>query len=286
MMATRLVRRVPLSVPLALSVFLASVWVGVPAGQARHETGATRTFTYEVRQRGTVATPLEDFAHHAAAALRDVRGWSLGGSLAYRRVPSRRRLHAVAARGGTGADLLLRLQQHLLVPRGTQRDHHDTRWRTATPSWTLGLGEYRSYVLMHELGHWHGTRPRRLRRRGQAAPVMRSSRCRCRAARPTCGPLGWERDAVARRYGVAVRPDLFTDIADSVHAEAIRRHADLGHLTGFADGFVPRTPPVSREQLATSLARRPRCDPRRARLHRLAAAPTGSASGRWPTPAS
>lgn len=67
-------------------------------------------------------------------------------------------------------------------------------------------------------------------------------------------PLAWERHAVAQRYGVSVRPDVFTDIADSVHAETIRRVADARIAGGYPDGSFGPAAAFERGQMASFLS--------------------------------
>jgi hypothetical protein len=127
-----------------------------------------------------------------------------------------------------------------------------------TASWTRSLHEYRPTSSCTSWGTARRA-PRRLSRSGTAAPVMQQQSIGLQAASRTCA-AAWERAAVAQRYGVRVRADAFTDIADSVtHADASgsrdrawRAASPTGRSVGGGGpqgsagldaGPCPRTPP-------------------------------------------
>jgi hypothetical protein len=194
----------------AAALLLAIVVLALPAvppASAAHASPPDRTFTYDVQQRGEVATELEDFARHAAATLHDGRGWSLGGSLAFSRVPA-------------GGDLTLWLAEETAVrsfssgcsPAYSCRVAdavviNETRWRTATPSWTGSLDDYRRYVVLHEVGHWLQQGHVGCPGQGQPAPVMLQQSISLAGCTANPWPLAQERMAVARQHDVQVRPD-------------------------------------------------------------------------------
>src|SRR5687768_9042810 len=85
-MSPAAVRRSPVRAALAVLAVAGALLVGSP-GPASAGPGfppgesVTRTFTYEVRTRGTVYADLNVFKRVAAHTLNDRRGWSLGGSI-------------------------------------------------------------------------------------------------------------------------------------------------------------------------------------------------------------
>lgn len=224
----------------------------------------TRTYTYEVRARGAVASDLEAFAAHAAATLADPRGWSMGGSLGYQRVASGGQLTLWLAEPSTMTSFSSACSASWSCRVGRNVIVNDLRWRTASPAWTRSLEDYRHYVVVHELGHWLGQGHSTCPGNGAPAPVMLQQSKSLQGCVANVWPLGGERDVVARRHGVAVLPvpvapagppDVFTDVADSVHADAVRRLAAAGVVTGHADGSFRPLALLNRGQLASTLAR-------------------------------
>lgn len=244
---------------LRIAVVALAVLALVPAGavpaQAAHEVPPLRTITYQVQQRGVVVSDLEEFAQHAAATFADPRGWSLGGTLDFVRVPSGGEFTLWLAEASTLPSFGAPCHPSWSCRSGRNVIINETRWRTASPSWTGSLDDYRHYVVVHELGHWLGQGHAACPGRGQPAPVMQQQSIGLQGCLSNVWPLGWERDAVARRSGVPVRLDVFTDIAGSVHAESVRALAHAGVVSGFPDGSYRPLGDVSRGQLATFLAR-------------------------------
>jgi hypothetical protein len=164
-----------------------------------------QVITYSVVAKGSFTSDLETFAAHAAETLADPRGWSMGGAIEYRRV-------------ATGGDFTLVLSQASLVPSfGAPCDStwscrsgryvivNETRWRNASLAWTLGLDDYRHYVVIHELGHWLGQRHASCPARGAAAPVMMQQSISIGGCVNNVWPLPSERHQVAQRRGVSIR---------------------------------------------------------------------------------
>jgi hypothetical protein len=209
----------------ALLGLVASAVTGAPVAQAGHDAQPLRTITYDVQQRGTVSTSLESFAEHAAATLGDPRGWSLGGSLAYVRVPSDGAFTLWLAEASAvpsfssacSAEWSCRVGRHVII--------NETRWRTGSTAWTRSLDEYQHYLVNHELGHWHGRGHETCPGPGQPAPAMQQQSISLQGCLAAVWPLAWERVAVALHHGVPVRRGVFTEIAGSVHADAARRLA-------------------------------------------------------------
>jgi hypothetical protein len=201
----------------------ASAGPGFPAGES-----ASRTFTYEVRTRGTVYADVDVFKRVAAQTLNDRRGWSLGGSLRFREVAS-------------GGSFTLWLAAPSELPKfssicssqyscrvGRNVVINDARWRTGTSVWP-DVREYRHYVINHELGHWLGRGHAGCPGAGGLAPVMQQQSIGLQGCRTNTWPLASEKSAVASTWGVSVRssrPDLY----------AIKQHGDAGTEVHVVDG--------------------------------------------------
>lgn len=166
-----------------------------------------RTVTFSVATKGAVAADVEAFAASALATLNDPRGWSLGGSVRFARVPS-------------GGDFTLWLAEASTVPSfssicssswscrvGRNVIINDLRWRTATDAWSGGGGslrDYQHYVVNHETGHWLGLGHPGCGGAGQASPVMAQQSITLGGCRPNAWPLPWERSQVAGNLGVSI----------------------------------------------------------------------------------
>jgi hypothetical protein len=228
------------------------------AGAAPAGGGPTyRTVTYEVRTSGTVHADVADFAAAVGQILSDARGWTLGGSVRFRRVSS-------------GADLVVVLASPTAIGAahpvcdpgfscrvGNKVLLNDGNWRGATRAWREAggtLADYRRYVLHHEMGHWWGFGHVGCPRPGAAAPIMLQQSVSLQGCRPTAWPLAAERNRLASQLGVEVHPWVFHDVLFGfVHREAIHAVAAAGIAGGYRDGTFRPDQPVTRAQLATFL---------------------------------
>lgn len=140
---------------LAGALLVALCTAGVAGCYGWNVPSVRVTYTYEVVSRGVVYTPIEELAAHAASTYADSRGWRRDG-IAFQRVPS-------------GGHFTLVLASPAEVPRfssacssfyscrvGRYVIINDDRWRMASPTWPIGLHEYRQMVVNHETGHWLG----------------------------------------------------------------------------------------------------------------------------------
>jgi hypothetical protein len=171
-----------------------------PAPQAE---AAERVITYSVTSQGAVRGNLDQFAAVAAGTLADARGWSLGGALAFSRVPSGGNFTLVLAApsvigrlAGCDAYYSCRVGRNVYI--------NDDRWRTATGTWPHGVPNYQQYVITHEVGHWLGLGHSNCPAPGRTAATMQQQSIGLQGCLSNMWPLIAERDRVARNFGVRV----------------------------------------------------------------------------------
>jgi hypothetical protein len=167
---------------------------------------AERVIEYSVASRGNVAGDLGAFVAVAADAYGDPRGWSLDGSVVFRRV-------------GNGGDLVLWLASPDAMtsfsegcsPRWSCRVGrnviiNDLRFHSGSPYWNGALDEYRELLINHETGHWIGFDHTQCPGSGDDAPVMMQQSKGVGACIGNPWPLADERREAARLLGVAATP--------------------------------------------------------------------------------
>jgi hypothetical protein len=196
--SSRIVASVLASLGLLLGLL---VLAGQPAGAAPRIV-----YTYQVRGLGNQSS-LAAFAANVAGTYADIRGWNLGGSIAFRQVSS-------------GADYTVWLAAADRLPgfgppcdsgysctAGNNVIINESRWLYASPSWTGGggsLADYRHMVVNHETGHWLGYGHSFCAGAGQAAPVMQQQSISLQGCRPNPWPLASERARLAASRGVPI----------------------------------------------------------------------------------
>jgi hypothetical protein len=164
------------------------------------------SYTYQIRGLGN-QSDLAAFAANVAGSYADNRGWNLGGSIAFRQV-------------ATGAQYTIWLAAANRLPGfGSPCDSsysctvgnnviiNESRWLSASPSWTAGhgsLADYRHMVINHETGHWLGFGHSLCGGPGQAAPVMQQQSISLQGCRPNPWPLASERARLAASRGVPI----------------------------------------------------------------------------------
>jgi hypothetical protein len=196
-----MVRRRLLTV--TLSLLLAVVAVVPPDATA----AVQRTITYEVHTRGAVHTDRDEFAGTVRRILSDGRGWSLRGSVRFRRVASGGDLVVElaspsvidAAHPVCDPDFSCRVDNRVLL--------HEGNWRRATAAWRDAggsLDDYRRYVLHHEIGHWFGFGHVGCPGPGAPAPIMLQQSISLQGCRPSAWPVEAERRRLASQLGVTV----------------------------------------------------------------------------------
>jgi hypothetical protein len=214
----------------------------------------TRIITYEVRGLDNVSD-LEQFAAQAAATYADSRGWSMGGSVAFVRVPS-----------GGSFTLYLAAASHLpgfgspcstawSCTQGRSVIINETRWLNGSPAWTASrasLADYRHMVLNHETGHWLGFGHSFCSGAGRPAPVMQQQSISLQGCAPNPWPLDGERRSAAARLGVEIRVGVPIG-----HLDTVRPWWHGARVTGWAidpDTAAPDLVRITVDGAATAAA--------------------------------
>lgn len=149
--------------------------IATPIWLSAQPSTATRVVTYSVATRGTVTADFDEFKATAASVYNSSLGWS--------------RLGVSFSEVATGGDFTLWLAEDVQVPSfsssvcdstyscstGRNVIINQTRWLNGSGAWNetgSALGNYRTMVLNHELGHWLGHGHRFCSSDGAPAPVM------------------------------------------------------------------------------------------------------------------
>jgi len=182
---------------------------GCLVGFSRPVAAATPqiVYTYEVRGLAN-SSSLESFAAAAASTYADPRGWSLGGSIAFRRVASGGNFTLWLAAAGRVPGFGSPCDSTYSCRVGRNVIINETRWLTASPAWNAGgssLAGYRNLVVNHETGHWLGFGHAFCGGSGQLAPVMQQQSISMQGCRPNAWPTAGERQRLAASRGVPIR---------------------------------------------------------------------------------
>lgn len=196
-MASILVRA--LAAPGIVAGFLCASLAGAPASSAQQIV-----FDYDVDTRGPVQADVDELRAYTADALSDPRGWTLGGTVAFRPVAGGGDLHVVlatpdavdAAHPNCSAQYSCRVGDDVLI--------NEERWTQGSVPYPRSLDEYRRYVINHEVGHWLGVAHRACPGAGAEGPVMMQQSKGLDACRATVWPLPAEQRAVAAAHSVAL----------------------------------------------------------------------------------
>jgi hypothetical protein len=160
---------------------------------------------YSVERRGDVRADFSQFRRQVGDTLADDRGWSLGGSLAWRRASSGTDVRVILASPSAVERAAPACSRSYSCRVGDQVLINDRRWRRGADPWPRSLRDYRHYVVNHEVGHWLGLGDVNCPRQGRRAPVMVQQSISLEGCEANPWPLASERRRVAREYDVRVR---------------------------------------------------------------------------------
>lgn len=123
------------------------------------------------------------------AILGDARGWTEPGTLRFQLVEENADVRIRIATPATvdARCFPLRTGGRLSCRSGSTLNINSDRWAGATSFWTASLGEYRAYVINHEMGHFLGHGHVNCPGSGQLAPVMQQQTKSLQG----CQPNGW-----------------------------------------------------------------------------------------------
>jgi Protein of unknown function (DUF3152) len=183
------------------AVFVPLVAWTTPVAVARAETRGPLVYEYSVRGRGNTAD-LQEFAAAAAATYADPRGWSIGGSVRFRRVASGGDFTLWLAAASQMATFGGVCDARWSCRNGRNVVINEDRWRGASPAWTGAGGsqlDYRHMVVNHETGHWLGFGHSHCASPGATAAVMQQQSLGLQGCLANAWPLSGEREAFSRR---------------------------------------------------------------------------------------
>jgi hypothetical protein len=132
------------------------VAAAIAAATASPSLGADRVITYSIAQRGAVSSDFEAFIDTVVRAYTDPRGWSLSGTIEFRRVSGAADFTLWLASpdamtsfsDGCSPNWSCRVGRDVIV--------NDLRFRDGSPFWQGTLSDYRVLLVNHETGHWIG----------------------------------------------------------------------------------------------------------------------------------
>lgn len=151
---------------------------------------AGRITTFSVEVEASLGWSELDATREIVAILADARSWAGAGTVRFQLVENADA--DVRIRIATPATVdarcrPLRTGGRLSCRNGRNLNINSDRWAGATSFWTAPLGEYRAYVINHEMGHYLGFGHRTCPGRGQLAPVMQQQTKSLQG----CAPNGW-----------------------------------------------------------------------------------------------
>lgn len=228
-------RRRLLGVMGALAMAAGMVAVPPKAAVAAEPTFRVATVPYCVAYRGTTPTAHPEFAPTVQQILNALPGWSLGGTLVFRRVSS-------------GCPLTVWLARNDLVPSfgGACTTFYSCntpgrviinvdRWTYGSPYWPGSVGNYRRLVVNHETGHWLGLNHVGCPAPGAPAPIMMQQSKGLGGCRASYWPTDSERRAVAAARGLRVVPVPTNGWMLKVPGQPLIRLLDQGRLRAVPD---------------------------------------------------
>jgi hypothetical protein len=214
------------------------------------------TYTYSIATIGSVRSDVNQFAAHVAATYADPRGWSLGGSIRFVRVPTGGDYTVWLANpatipgfsSGCSADLSCRAGRNVLI--------NDDRWSFGSLApWPAGLENFRSFEVNHETGHWlglpHPCRGGPCVPPGQLAPIMMQQPKGLFGDLANWWPLPSERQRVAAARGLPIFLSSTPAMAGTHSGHGYWIYRSYGKV--FAFGDAPKLGSLPGNQLNSPL---------------------------------
>ena len=162
---------------------------GPPLTRPVGTTGPITTFSVEIE--GSLGWSVVEAQREIVAILGDPRSWIAAETVRFQLVENTEdadvRVRIATPSTVDARCLPLRTVGRLSCRNGRTLNLNSDRWAGATSFWTASLGEYRTYLINHEMGHFLGHGHRRCPGRGQLAPVMQQQTKSLQG----CVPNGW-----------------------------------------------------------------------------------------------
>jgi hypothetical protein len=152
--------------------------------------GAGRRVRVRVEVEGGVDVVPADFAAEVLRTLNDDRSWGHGGTRSFARTSGDADVVVVLASPTTSARLCRPLVTYgrLSCRSGNRAVLTSYRWARGTPEFD-DLGQYRQYVVNHEVGHVLGHGHEQCPGAGRRAPVMQQQTKGVAPCRPNPWPF-------------------------------------------------------------------------------------------------
>jgi Protein of unknown function (DUF3152) len=163
---------------------------------------AQREITYSVDFRGALTADRSTFARVVAKVYADPRGWSLGDTVEFRRVPQGGEFTIWLAASDAMKYFSSACSTAWSCRAGRNVVINEARWIYGSPFWYGKLDDYRAMIINHETGHWLGLDHAACARPGVLAPVMMQQSEGPAPCLNNAWPLPSERAAVAKSLGL------------------------------------------------------------------------------------
>lgn len=164
-----------------------------------------RTYNYCIKLKNVDESHRESFTTKLAETYADYRGWGLDGRIKYLPVLTDCNFTVWLSASSDVPGFSSICSTYYSCAVGSNVIINFDRWNAGSPSWSGSLDDYQALVINHETGHWLGFGHSGCAGMGQAAPVMQQQSISLQGCIPNAWPLLWERQILAKRYGVTLK---------------------------------------------------------------------------------